>query len=88
MLQDEDLLVRVFPRREETLISRVGFGTVALNCIGAAEPEVRQSAERAIHHRGAMINKFLEFPGSFFPLVQQSLTRCAFTVTNRLTASN
>ena len=35
-----------------------------------------------------MINKFLDFPGSFFPLVQQSLTRRAFTVTNRLTASD
>ena len=45
LLQDGDVGVGVFPEREEILIGRLGFGGVALHCIGSAYLEMRQCAD-------------------------------------------
>ncbi len=68
--EDRNVRVGVFPKREEILIRRLGFGGVALHRIGSADLEMRECADRFVYYNSAMVEDFLEFGGSFAALTR------------------
>src|SRR5215831_5657338 len=73
LLQDGDVGVGVFPEREEILVSRLRFGGVTLQGVGAAEFEVSKRAFGIVQHFTAMIEKLLEFRSRFHWLTQRQI---------------
>src|ERR1051326_3593549 len=71
LLQDGNVRIGVFPQREEVLIGRTRFGSVALECIGTGESEASKSACGEIQDDSRMCNDFLEFSGRLFALMGQ-----------------
>jgi hypothetical protein len=63
--QNENVRVGAFPKREEILICRLGFGGVALHGIRAGQAEVRKRFLRCKAHDTCVIADFLEFGSGF-----------------------
>ena len=63
--EDGDVLVCVFPEREEILIGRLGFGGVASHGVGSSELQMYKCANRQVLHNSAMVEDFLEFGRGF-----------------------
>jgi hypothetical protein len=59
--EDGNIRVGLFPETEEILICRLGFGSVALQNIGASEAEMGERPCRTIPQQPAMVQDFLEF---------------------------
>src|SRR5215469_2674952 len=70
LLQDGDVGVGILPQGEEIIVGGTGFRSIALQRIGAGEPEMGERAQRAIHDSRAVINEFAEFGAGFVPLVE------------------
>src|SRR5437868_6349016 len=69
LFQDRDVRVGVFPQRQKILVGGAGFGGVALQGIGAAQLEMRQSADGFVEHNPAMVEDSLKLCCCFFALV-------------------
>ena len=68
--EDGDVRVCVFPKGQEILIRGVGFSGVALHGIGSADLEMRECADRVVHHDSAMVEDFLELGRGFAALMR------------------
>ena len=51
LLQDGNVRISILPQREEILIRRAGFGSVALQLVSAGEAETGQRSPRKVGHR-------------------------------------
>ena len=70
LLQDGDVGVGVFPKRQEVLIGGFCLGGVALNSVGTAELEMGECADGRVQHDSAMVEDSLELGSSFAALVR------------------
>ena len=67
--EDGDVRVGIFPKRQEILIGRLGFGGVALYYISAAKSRMRKCADGLVHNDAAMGEDFLELGSGFLALM-------------------
>src|SRR6516225_1245510 len=58
--EDRNVRIGVFPKGEEVLIRRFGFGGLALHSIGPAELEMCECPDGFVEHNSAMVENFLE----------------------------
>ena len=49
----------------QSVIFRLGFGSVALHGLGSADLEMRECAVERVKHNSAMVKDFLRFGGGF-----------------------
>jgi hypothetical protein len=68
-LQDGDVWVGVFPKREEILILSAGLGRVTLYRVGASQLKMGQRADGFIQNNAAMVDDFLKLCPRFAALM-------------------
>src|ERR1700751_1452192 len=64
-----DVGIRIFPKREEIVVSGSGFGRVALQNVCAGKAEMGECADGFVEHNSAMVEDFFKFSGGFVPLM-------------------
>jgi len=58
-LQDRDVRIGVFPEREEIIVGSFGFGSVALQRVGARETYISEGSDRRVQHNPTVAEDFL-----------------------------
>src|SRR5215472_12062020 len=69
LLQDGDVRVGVFPKREEVLVSHLSFDSIAGEGVGATKLEMGECAYGVAEHDPSVIENLLELDGSVLTLV-------------------
>src|ERR1700740_846404 len=65
-----DVGIRIFPKRQEIIVSGSGFGRVALQNVCAGKAEMGECADGFVEHNSAMVEDLLELGGGFAPLMR------------------
>ena len=65
LLEDGDVRVGVFPKREEILIGGTSSCGITLQNRGASEAEMSKSADWLVEQDAAMVENFLKLRGGF-----------------------
>ena len=77
LLQDWDVGIGIFPKREEILIRGAGFGGIAVHGISSADLKMRECADARVEHKPTMVEDFLEFGRSLAALMRSEIGEAA-----------
>src|ERR1700683_3995238 len=72
-LQDGNVRVGIFPKREEILVRRAGSGGVAGHAVCASETEVSQRANRLVSNDAGMVQNLLKLTRRWGRLLLQQI---------------
>src|SRR5215469_13428522 len=73
LFENRNVLVGVFPEREEVLIGGLCLGGVALQHISATEAEMGKRTDRLVQDESAMVEDLLELGGSLATLMRSQI---------------
>src|SRR5215472_5220694 len=73
LLQDGNVRISILPQRQEILIRRAGFGSVALQLVSAGEAETCQCAPSKVHDQSPVVNELLKFCSRLVAAAQREI---------------
>src|SRR5664280_588595 len=73
LLQEGNIMVSVFPERQEVLICGTGFDRVALHSVSASEAETGQRSPGEVHHHSPVVDELLKLRSRCVAVVQHEI---------------